>query len=62
LSWQPVFASASAAGDIGYTYGSYADAGDDKPVRGYYLHVWKRLPAGWRLAAEIANVDAQARR
>lgn len=56
LTWQPAFACASAAGDLGYTYGSYVQSPPSGPeLRGYYLHVWKRGPAGWRLAADVTN-------
>ena len=53
---QPVHAEASQAGDLGFTYGSYIVASDGRPeVRGYYLHVWKRLADGWKLAADVTN-------
>jgi ketosteroid isomerase-like protein len=58
VTWQPTFALASAAGDIGVTYGSYVDELPGKPIKGYYLHVWKRLPAGWRLAVDATNVES----
>jgi ketosteroid isomerase-like protein len=60
LTWQPSFALASSAGDLGVTYGAYVDGVAPASVRGYYLHVWKRLPAGWKLAVEIANVEPPA--
>jgi ketosteroid isomerase-like protein len=53
---QPVHAEASRAGDLGFTYGSYIEASDGRPeVHGYYLHVWKRLSDGWKLAADVTN-------
>ncbi len=53
---EPAHAEASQAGDLGFTYGAYSEAAAGRPeVRGYYLHVWKRLAGGWRLAADVAN-------
>jgi ketosteroid isomerase-like protein len=50
--------------DLGYAYGSYVarneGAGPSSEERGYYLRVWKRLAAGWRLVADIANVAPPA--
>jgi ketosteroid isomerase-like protein len=54
---QPSFALASSAGDLGVTYGAYSDGTGPAAIRGYYLHVWKRLPGGWKLAADLANVE-----
>ena len=60
LAWRPSFAQASPAGDLGLTYGAYVEGTGQTSVRGYYLHVWKRLPTGWKLAAEMANVEKPA--
>lgn len=57
VEWRPTQAAASSGGDLGYTLGSYR--APSKPGRlaasGFYLHVWKRLPEGWRLAVEVTN-------
>jgi ketosteroid isomerase-like protein len=53
---EPVHAEASKAGDLGFTYGAYAEVAAGRPeARGYYLHVWKRLADGWKLAADVTN-------
>jgi ketosteroid isomerase-like protein len=53
---QPMYAEASSAGDLGFTYGAYTSTADRRQeTRGYYLHVWKRLADGWALAAEVTN-------
>ncbi len=53
---EPTHAEASQAGDLGFTYGAYTEAAGRRPeARGFYLHVWKRLADGWRLAAEVTN-------
>jgi ketosteroid isomerase-like protein len=59
---QPSFALASSAGDLGVTYGAYSSGAGSNTVRGYYLHVWKRLPDGWKLAVDVANVEPAAPR
>ena len=55
FTWEPSFALASAAGDLGYTYGACLAHGDGMPIRGYYLRVWKRARDGWKLAVDVAN-------
>ncbi len=53
LSWQPVFADVSAAGDLGYTTGPFEfrpGGPDDKPeVFGQYFTIWKKQSDGsWK--------------
>jgi ketosteroid isomerase-like protein len=57
LSWDPVFADISRAGDMGYTTGPtrFEDLGPaPQPVRhGYYFSVWRRQADGaWRVAID----------
>ncbi len=53
---EPAHAESSQAGDLGFTYGAYTEAAGGRPeTRGYYLHVWKRLADGWKLAADVTN-------
>ncbi len=53
---EPTHAEASRAGDLGFTYGAYTEAAGSRPEsRGFYLHVWKRLADGWKLAADVTN-------
>jgi ketosteroid isomerase-like protein len=53
---QPAHVEASQAGDLGFTYGAYTEAPEGRPERhGFYLHVWKRLADGWKLAADVTN-------
>lgn len=65
LGWladQPAFAAsehrgagASAAGDLGYTYGTYATTGDAQE-HGWYLRAWTREASGaWKIAADITQ-------
>jgi ketosteroid isomerase-like protein len=56
LTLQPSHAEASQAGDLGFTYGAYTEAAErGEPKHGYYLHVWKRLADGWKLAVDVTN-------
>jgi ketosteroid isomerase-like protein len=56
LTLQLSHAEASQAGDLGFTYGAYTEAAErGEPKSGYYLHVWKRLADGWKLAVDVTN-------
>jgi ketosteroid isomerase-like protein len=53
LSWEPVFADVSRAGDLGYTTGPWEfrpNGPEDKPVAfGQYFTIWKKQPDGaWK--------------
>lgn len=53
LSWQPVFADVSQAGDLGFTTGPYAltdNARKNAPRYGYYFSIWRKQQDGsWRV-------------
>ena len=58
LSWQPIFAAVSRAGDLGYTTGPWQfkqDIKDTKPAAfGNFMTVWKKQPdGGWRFALDL---------
>jgi ketosteroid isomerase-like protein len=58
LSWQPIFAAVSRAGDLGYTTGPWQfkqDINDTKPVAfGNFMTVWKKQTDGrWRFALDL---------
>ncbi len=61
LSWKPLFASVSSAGDLGYTLGKHTSilfqTHDKKAIRtGYYLTIWKKQPDGtWRFVFDMGN-------
>lgn len=61
LRWQPLAADVSSAGDLGYTYGDYAETTNDKegqPVTlyGRYVTIWKKQADGsWKVAADIGT-------
>jgi ketosteroid isomerase-like protein len=58
LTWQPIFADVSSAGDMGYTTGPWEfrkERLDDKPVaHGQYVTVWKKQANGvWKVAIDL---------
>lgn len=59
LSWVPLDARVSQAGDLGYTYGLAtfrAAAGDTTAASSSYLRLWKRPPHGaWTLVLDLAS-------
>lgn len=62
LTWRPVSAEASAAGDLGYTIGRWertARVKDSTVVtRGSYVTIWRRQGDGtWKVVLDIGNQD-----
>ncbi len=58
LSWQPIFAAISGAGDLGYTTGPWQfkpDSKDAKPVAfGNFMTVWRKQADGsWKFALDL---------
>jgi hypothetical protein len=54
---RPVRATASAAGDLGWTWGEYESVhpGAGRRETGYYVRVWSREPGGrWRVLLDVA--------
>ena len=59
LQWTPVRAEVSAAGDVGYTVGTYEASMSGATEKGKYVEVWKKQPNGtWKVAEDIFNADA----
>ncbi len=53
LSWRPVFADLSWAGDLGYTTGPYEFRMSQGPRHGHYVTVWKKQPNGaWKFVVD----------
>lgn len=57
LSWEPIFADVSRAGDLGYTTGPWEfrpNGPDDKPVAfGHYFTIWKKQDDGsWKFVLD----------
>jgi ketosteroid isomerase-like protein len=58
LDWEPWFADAAEAGDLGYTTGPSIsmETSTGKVVRtGWYFSIWKHDAAGWRVIADIGT-------
>lgn len=55
LSWEPLYADVSRAGDLGFTTGPWQfTPPDGEPSFGHYVTVWRRRGDGaWRVAADI---------
>ena len=59
LRWTPVRANVSAAGDVGYTVGTYEMSMNGATEKGKYVGVWKKQADGaWKVAEDIFNADA----
>lgn len=46
LSWQPIYADISSAGDLGYTTGPYEFKNSQRTGTGTYVTLWKMQPDG----------------
>jgi len=60
LSWEPVYADISRAGDLGYTTGPWEfrrGGPADKPAgHGYYMTIWGKQPDGtWKFLLDIGT-------
>src|SRR2546421_55183 len=64
LSWEPIFADVSLAGDMGYTTGPYEfrpnGAGDKPTAFGQYFTIWKKQTDGsWKVALDRGTSNPQ---
>jgi ketosteroid isomerase-like protein len=65
LTWTPVGADISAAGDLGYTYGNYEFHSKDKDGKpsvdyGKYTSIWKLQKDGsWKVELDMGNASPQ---
>lgn len=57
LTWTVSKAEVSAAGDMGYTAGSYKSAMGGPPESGKYLTIWKKEGTEWKVTEDIFNAD-----
>lgn len=61
LSWTATKADVSAAGDLGYTTGTYEMSATGIAEKGKYVTTWKKQPDGaWKVVEDIFNADAPA--
>jgi ketosteroid isomerase-like protein len=64
LSWRPIFANVSRAGDMGYTTGPWEyrpKSVEDKPVAfGYFVTIWKRQADGaWKAFLDLGTQNLE---
>src|SRR5271156_5435240 len=65
LTWSPVGADISAAGDLGYTYGTFEFRSKDKDGKvvvdhGKYTSIWKKQKDGsWKVVLDMGNANSQ---
>ncbi len=62
LTWTPIFADVSSAGDLGYTTGpyEYRPAGSDAIGYGHYVSVWRKQPNDkWRVVIDLGIVHGR---
>jgi ketosteroid isomerase-like protein len=58
LSWTATKAEVGAAGDIGYTTGTYQSTMGGVSEKGKYVTTWKKQPDGaWKVTEDIFNAD-----
>jgi ketosteroid isomerase-like protein len=56
VSWEPAGSGVSAAGDLGYLYGTAARKSPAET--GVYMRVWQRQPGGpWKLALDVTKLE-----
>jgi ketosteroid isomerase-like protein/quercetin dioxygenase-like cupin family protein len=59
VQWTPTKAEVGAAGDVGYTVGTYDASMNGTREKGKYVTVWKKQPDGtWKVVEDIFNADA----
>jgi len=59
IAWTPTKAEVSAAGDLGYTAGTYEMSMTGASEKGKYVTVWKKPSGGgWKATEDIFNADA----
>ena len=67
LTWQPTMAFASAAGDLGYTLGTwqsthYNAEGKGQVTTGKYVTIWRKQADGsWKVVFDGGNPDSSPR-
>jgi ketosteroid isomerase-like protein len=52
IETSPLGGSASAAGDLAYTYGDARWLRDGAEVKGHYVRIWQRRHEGWKLIVD----------
>jgi ketosteroid isomerase-like protein len=65
LIWQPIFAFAAGAGDLGYSTGVWELKKGNEPLSlgfGHYVTVWAKQPKGqWKITLDVGTENPQPR-
>jgi hypothetical protein len=61
IVFSPLGGSASAAGDLAWTYGDAAWTQGPEPARGHYVRIWQSRSDGWRLVFDQILPVARAK-
>ncbi len=64
LTWQPIFADVSSAGEMGYTTGPWEyrekSLADQPIAHGQFVSVWKRQANGtWKVAVDLGTANSE---
>src|SRR5438045_9337723 len=63
LIWQPIFAFAAGAADLGYTTGMWELKKENEPLSlglGHYVTVWAKQPKDkWKIALDVGTENPQ---
>ena len=68
LSWEPIMADVSASGDLGYTFGRWIfaqndKAGKDKKHYGEYVTIWKKQKDNtWKYVLDGGNTTPEPKK
>jgi ketosteroid isomerase-like protein len=57
LTWTPATAEVSAAGDLGYTTGTYTSSSEMEKETGKYVTTWRKIGNEWKVTADIFNAN-----
>ena len=58
IAWTVERQETAKSGEFGYARGHYALAASPGKTIGWYLRVWRREPAGWRIVLDVVNAAA----
>jgi ketosteroid isomerase-like protein len=53
MASQALAGGVSAAGDLGYSYGTAGWTDGGAPVKAYYLRIWEKRDGAWKLKADL---------
>jgi ketosteroid isomerase-like protein len=55
MAWSAERTETARSADVGYVRGRYAAAAAPQATLGWYLRVWRREAAGWRIVLDVVN-------